>query len=52
MARLHGEVTRLTEALASASEYKDMAALGHNLADAQAALETAEESWLALAVND
>jgi hypothetical protein len=29
-----------------------MATLGHNLADAQAALETAEESWLALAIND
>ena len=52
MARLHDEVTRLTEALAAASEYKDMAALGHDLAEAQAALETAEESWLALAVND
>ena len=52
MARRHGEVTRLTEALASASEYKDMAALGHNLADAQAALETAEETWLALAIKD
>jgi hypothetical protein len=39
-------VTRITEALASASDYKDMATLGHNLADAQAALETAEESWL------
>jgi ABC transport system ATP-binding/permease protein len=52
MARLHGEVTRLTEAMAAASEYQEMAALGHNLADAQAALEAAEESWLALAVND
>ena len=52
MARLHGEVTRITEALASASDYKDMAALGHNLADAHAALEAAEESWLALAIND
>ena len=52
MARLQREVTRITEALASASDYKDMATLGHNLADAQAALETAEESWLALAIND
>ena len=51
MARLQREVTRITEALASAADYKDMA-LGHNLADAQAALETAEESWLALATND
>jgi ABC transport system ATP-binding/permease protein len=52
MARLQGEVTRITEALASAADYKDMATLGHDLADAQAALETAEESWLALATND
>ncbi len=36
----------------AASDYKDMATLGHNLADAQAALETAEESWLALAIDD
>ena len=52
MARLQGEVTRITEALASASDYKDMATLGHSLAEAQAALETAEESWLALATKD
>ncbi len=52
MARLQGEVTRITEALASASDYEDMATLGRNLADAQAALETAEESWLEWANND
>ncbi len=52
MARLHGEVTRITDALASASDYKDMATLGQTLADAQAALEAAEESWLALAIKD
>jgi ATP-binding cassette subfamily F protein uup len=52
MARLQAEVTRITEALGSASDYKDMAALGHQLTDAQAALRAAEESWLALAVSD
>jgi ABC transport system ATP-binding/permease protein len=52
MERLEGEVTRITDALTSASDYKDMATLGQKLADAQAALEKAEESWLALAVDD
>jgi hypothetical protein len=52
MARLQAEVTRISEALASASGYKEMATLGHELANAQAALKSAEESWLALAVSD
>ncbi len=52
MARLQGEVTRIAEALDSASDYKDMAALGHSLAEAQSALETAEEFWLNMATND
>ena len=52
MARLQGEVARIDEALGTASGYREMAALGQELADAQAALHKAEESWLELAVDD
>ncbi len=51
MARLQAEVARLEAALGAAPGYQEMAALGHELAGAQEALQVAEESWLDLVVG-
>ncbi|MGY9074477.1 MAG: ABC-F family ATP-binding cassette domain-containing protein [Acidimicrobiales bacterium] len=44
----HGE---LTEALTSTADHERLAELGHQLTDAAAQLETAEEQWLELAAE-
>lgn len=51
MVRRQAEVDRVSEALAGASDYREMARLGTELADAQGALRAAEELWLALATG-
>jgi ATP-binding cassette subfamily F protein uup len=51
MARLQAEVARVSEALQSAPDYKEMAALSQQLADAQEALAKTEETWLELTVE-
>jgi ABC transport system ATP-binding/permease protein len=49
MIRLQRQRDRITEALTGAVDHVEMTRLGGELADAQAALDEAEERWLALA---
>ena len=52
MLRVQSEVGRITTALASADDYKEMARLGTDLAMAQAALQAVEDLWLDLAARE
>jgi predicted nucleic acid-binding Zn-ribbon protein len=49
MIRLQRQRDRITEALTGATDHVEMTRLGGELAEAQAALDAAEEQWLALA---
>jgi ATP-binding cassette subfamily F protein uup len=49
MVRLQRQRDRIAEALTTAVDHVEMTRLGGQLADAQAALDEAEEQWLALA---
>jgi ATP-binding cassette subfamily F protein uup len=49
MARLQRQRDRITEALTGATDHLEMTRLGGELAEAQSALDGAEEQWLALA---
>jgi ABC transport system ATP-binding/permease protein len=49
MVRLQRQRDRIAEALTAAVDHVEMTRLGGQLADAQAALDEAEEQWLALA---
>jgi len=49
MARLQRQRDRITEALTGATDHLEMTRLGGELAEAQSALDAAEEQWLALA---
>jgi ATP-binding cassette subfamily F protein uup len=49
MVRLHRQRDRVTQALTGATDHVEMTRLGGELTQAQAALDRAEEHWLALA---
>ncbi|HEY6623657.1 MAG TPA: ABC-F family ATP-binding cassette domain-containing protein [Acidimicrobiales bacterium] len=49
MTRLQRQRDRVAEAVAGAVDHREMTRLGIELAEAQAALDTAEEQWLTLA---
>ncbi|MGA7420837.1 MAG: hypothetical protein WBW80_22830, partial [Acidimicrobiales bacterium] len=49
MTRLQRQRDRVADAVADAVDHREMTRLGIELAEAQAALDTAEEQWLTLA---
>ena len=49
MARAQRQRDRITEALTATADHREITRLGSELATAQAALDQAEEQWLALA---